>query len=378
VDDTPANLRLLTHMLTEHGYYARPVLDGLQALAAAQTTPPDLILLDIRMPGIDGYEVCQQLKADERTREIPVLFISALSETEDKVRAFAVGGVDYITKPFQPEEVLARVQTQLTVQNLRRDLERQIAEQDSLIADLQAYAHTVAHDLRSPISVALGMAQLLADEDVPMTEVERSEFVGLMNDGLRKTANIITELLLLAEVRQADVAMAPIEMAQVVAEAQGRVASLLRDAGAIITPPPTWPGALGHAPWIEEIWVNYLTNAVKYGGKPLVIELGASLDAGGGGVRFWVRDNGPGLTAEQQAALFAPFTRLERTRATGHGLGLSIVQRIAHKLNGGVGVESSGIPGEGSTFFFTLPAAQGQSSMPGRTPVDENGDGRVQ
>ena len=109
VDDTPANLRLLTHMLTEHGYYARPVLDGAQALATAQTAPPDLILLDIRMPGMDGYVVCQRLKADEGTREIPVLFISALSETEDKVQAFAAGGVDYITKPFQLEEVLARI-----------------------------------------------------------------------------------------------------------------------------------------------------------------------------------------------------------------------------------------------------------------------------
>ena len=357
VDDTPANLRLLTHMLTEHGYYARPVLDGAQALATAQTAPPDLILLDIRMPGMDGYVVCQRLKADEGTREIPVLFISALSETEDKVQAFAAGGVDYITKPFQLEEVLARVQTHLTIRNLRRDLERQIAEQNSLIADLQAYAHSVAHDLRSPISVALGTSELLADADTPMSETERSEFIGLMNDGLRKAANIITELLLLAEVRQADVEVAPVEMAQVVAEAQRRVAALLRDAGATITQPPVWPHALGHAPWIEEIWVNYLTNAVKYGGKPPVIEMGATAQ-GDGVVRFWVRDNGAGLTAENQATLFAPFIRLDRTRATGHGLGLSIVQRIARKLNGEVGVESSGIPGQGSTFFFTLPAVE--------------------
>jgi two-component system sensor histidine kinase/response regulator len=357
VDDTPANLRLLTHMLTEHGYYARPVLDGAQALATAQTAPPDLILLDIRMPGMDGYVVCQRLKADEGTREIPVLFISALSETEDKVQAFAAGGVDYITKPFQLEEVLARVQTHLTIRNLRRDLERQIAEQNSLIADLQAYAHSVAHDLRSPISVALGTSELLADADTPMSETERSEFIGLMNDGLRKAANIITELLLLAEVRQADVEVAPVEMAPVVAEAQRRVAALLRDAGATITQPPVWPHALGHAPWIEEIWVNYLTNAVKYGGKPPVIEIGATAQ-GDGVVRFWVRDNGAGLTAENQATLFAPFIRLERTRATGHGLGLSIVQRIARKLNGEVGVESSGIPGQGSTFFFTLPALE--------------------
>jgi signal transduction histidine kinase len=144
-------------------------------------------------------------------------------------------------------------------------------------------------------------------------------------------------------------------MERVVAEAQQRVAPLLRDASATITQPPVWPNVLGHAIWIEEIWVNYLTNAVKYGGKPPVIELGVRTQANGT-VYFWVRDNGAGLSTEQQATLFTPFTRLDRTRATGHGLGLSIVQRIARKLNGEVGVESSGIPGQGSTFFFTLPA----------------------
>jgi signal transduction histidine kinase len=362
VDDMPANLRLLSQMLTEHGYHPRPVLNGAQALAAAQIMPPDLILLDIRMPDMDGYEVCQRLKADERTRGIPVLFISALNETEDKVRAFSAGGMDYITKPFQLEEVLARVQTQLTMQNLRRNLERQIAERDGLIADLQAYAHTVAHDLRSPISGALGLTQLLADPDVSITEDERREDVGLVIDSLRSANKIVSELLLLAEVRQAEVKVAPVGMAQVVAEAQRRVANLLRDAGATLTQPATWPGALGYEPWIEEIWVNYLTNAVKYGGKPPRIELGANAEEDGC-LRFWVRDNGAGLTPEQQALLFAPFKRLDLTRATGHGLGLSIVQRIALKLNGRVGVESGGIPGQGSTFYFTLPAEMGTAAI---------------
>jgi signal transduction histidine kinase len=248
------------------------------------------------------------------------------------------------------------------MQNLRRNLERQIAERDGLIADLQAYAHTVAHDLRSPISGALGLTQLLADPDVSITEDERREDVGLVIDSLRSANKIVSELLLLAEVRQAEVKVAPVGMAQVVAEAQRRVANLLRDAGATLTQPATWPGALGYEPWIEEIWVNYLTNAVKYGGKPPRIELGANAEEDGC-LRFWVRDNGAGLTPEQQALLFAPFKRLDLTRATGHGLGLSIVQRIARKLNGRVGVESGGIPGQGSTFYFTLPAEMGTAAI---------------
>lgn len=123
VDDTRANLRLLVGILSENGYKVRPAPNGQRALAVAQKYLPDLILLDINMPGMDGYEVCEQLKADERTRCIPVIFISALSEVLDKVRGFAVGGVDYITKPFQVEEVLARVRTHLTLRNLQSELE---------------------------------------------------------------------------------------------------------------------------------------------------------------------------------------------------------------------------------------------------------------
>lgn len=124
VDDTHANLRLLTDMLTRYGYIVRPVPDGSMALLSAQKAPPDLILLDIMMPKISGYEICEQLKADDRTRDIPVLFISALNEVLDKVKAFSVGGVDYITKPFQPEEVVARVETHLTLRNLQKRLQK--------------------------------------------------------------------------------------------------------------------------------------------------------------------------------------------------------------------------------------------------------------
>lgn len=123
VDDTPANLRLLAGMLTEHHYKVRPVPNGTLALGAAQAAPPDLILLDINMPGMNGYEVCTALKSNPKTRDIPVIFISALDEVTDKVKAFDVGGVDYITKPFQFAEVMARIETHLTLRWLRQKLE---------------------------------------------------------------------------------------------------------------------------------------------------------------------------------------------------------------------------------------------------------------
>lgn len=123
VDDTPANLQLLSKMLSEQGYRVRPVPNGSMALSVVRVEPPDLVLLDIRMPDMDGYAVCEHLKADEKTRDIPIIFISALDATQDKVRAFRVGGVDYITKPFQVEEVLARVETHLALRNLQTQLQ---------------------------------------------------------------------------------------------------------------------------------------------------------------------------------------------------------------------------------------------------------------
>ncbi|MCP4686659.1 MAG: response regulator, partial [Desulfobacterales bacterium] len=122
VDDNPNNLRVLNALLAENGYMVRPSNSGLVALESARAIPPDLVLLDIKMPGMDGYEVCRRLKADERSRDIPVIFISALGETMNKVKAFSLGGVDYITKPFQAEEVLARLKTHLSLRNLQKQL----------------------------------------------------------------------------------------------------------------------------------------------------------------------------------------------------------------------------------------------------------------
>jgi DNA-binding response OmpR family regulator len=156
-DDSPPNLHFLAHMLQKQGYTVRLASDGLRALDAAQSTLPDLILLDAMMPGMDGYEVCKRLKADAQTRQIPVIFLSARGETSDKVRAFAVGGVDYITKPFQTEEVLVRVATHMALRELQRkfevansELERRVAERTAeLIALNAAYERFVPQEFLS-------------------------------------------------------------------------------------------------------------------------------------------------------------------------------------------------------------------------------------
>jgi two-component system sensor histidine kinase ChiS len=164
VDDTPHNLRLLSSILSARGYKVRPVIHSPMALTAARLSPPDLILLDINMPEMDGYEVCRQLKADQKTAAIPVLFISAMGEVLDKVKAFSVGGVDYITKPFQVEEVIVRVENHLVLHHLRQqlqeantalsqsnqELERRVAERTAELVDLnRAYECFVPHEFLS-------------------------------------------------------------------------------------------------------------------------------------------------------------------------------------------------------------------------------------
>jgi PAS domain S-box-containing protein len=240
---------------------------------------------------------------------------------------------------------------------LRDITERVLAEREreQLIVELDAFAHTVAHDLKNPASVTAGYAEFLESQLDILSSERISLFAGMIVKNSLRINRIIDALLLLASVRTADnVDVQPLAMAGIVRETQDRLANVLKESNAEVALPEHWPAALGYGPWVEEIWVNYLSNAVKYGGDPPRIELGAVLTAGGA-ARFWVKDNGRGLTAEECAQLFTPFTRLRHVEVEGQGLGLSIVQRIAEKLGGAVGVESA--PGHGSTFWFELPAA---------------------
>jgi len=347
VDDTPANLRLLADILAQAGYLVRPARSGAMALTSAQSNPPDLILLDIMMPDLDGFEVCRRLKANQLTQNIPVIFISALNDVEEKVQSFALGGVDYIAKPFHGDEVLARVKTHLTIRRLQEDLLAQISE-------LDAFAHTVAHDLKNPMALIIGFTELLLNQNADLSSDEQILYLEKVQKAGRKAANIIDELLMLASVRQQDVRLEPVDMGKAVMLAQDRLVYMISEYEAEIQLPETWPVALGHTPWVEEVWANYLSNALKYGGRPSRIELGAE-PAANNTIRFWIRDNGPGIPAEKQATLFTEFVRLSEIKVEGHGLGLSIVQRIVNKLGGQVGVRSE--EGMGSEFYFTLPAA---------------------
>jgi signal transduction histidine kinase len=255
-------------------------------------------------------------------------------------------------------DITERVRVDETLRQYATDLEASNEE-------LDAFAHTVAHDLKNPLAIIVGNAEVLENDHALLSSEELQKHLRVIAQSGRKTSNIIDELLLLATARKMEVKARALDMANIVAEALQRLTYMIAEYQAEILLPDAWPMALGYGPWIEEVWVNYLSNAIKYGGQPPRVVLGSDTVANTqprpsslphpSMVRFWVRDNGDGLTPEDQVQLFTPFTQLHRVRAQGHGLGLSIVQRIVEQLDGQVGAESR--VGEGSLFSFTLPAA---------------------
>jgi len=232
-------------------------------------------------------------------------------------------------------------------------LHDQITTLEARNRELEEYAHMVAHDLKEPLTVLIMTADLI--NDIPdLNGEELREYLLQTRSTAYEMRNIVKSLLLFAEVSKAEAPRGAVHMAQVVANVQARLSYMIREQQAHVIIPEVWPDAIGYGPWIEEVWANYLSNALKYGGRPPRVELGAT-PRSDGTLRFWTRDNGPGIPPEDHTCLFTRGNPLNSLSNPGQGLGLPIVNNIVEKLGGQVGVESE--VGKGSLFFFTLPAA---------------------
>lgn len=235
-------------------------------------------------------------------------------------------------------------------------LQREVDQREQMIADLDSYAASVAHDLRNPIGVIVAYSDLLVDDLEDQVEGTLFTFLKNIQATAYKMDEIVSALLNLAKARKDEILPHVIDMNTIVQQVQSRVNDTVIAHQAILDLPSDLPAALGDAVWLEEVWVNYITNAIKYGGKPPQIIIGAK-SMENGFTQYWVKDNGDGLNDEELAKLFRKFERLNQHKIDGHGLGLTIVKTIIEKLGGQVGVTSSGIPGEGTTFSFTLRSA---------------------
>lgn len=550
IDDDIDIINLMVSILASSDYQVLFASDAGKGLLIARQERPDIVLLDIMMPEMDGFDVVAELKAHPDTEHIPVIFTSPLSGLESKVKAFDMGGVDYIAMPFHPAEAIARIKTHISLQKAQNELyqkngelskeietrkqaeaqlERRVqdllflntvtenvtratelekvldvvaasltelfsadstsisiydfeAQQRKVVSiyapyneqvrdfigyvaplsrdrinsdliktgetfaistphederfdegfkalmidrgitavlvtplfsraevigsihistsedgrcfsdreitlaqtvagqvagilevlrlleqeqeqrelverrnqELDAFAHSVAHDLKSPIALAASVAEhinlYVGDNGVE----DLGEMAALLERTCFKSANIVDELLLLSGVRKQDVQVAEIDMKAVIEESLLRLEHVMKEYDDVrVLVANDWPTAVGYAPWIEEVWVNYISNALKYGGRPPRVRVGSTVQTNGE-IRFWVRDNGGGVPEASRDHLFTEFSRLGQVqKIEGHGLGLSIVRRIMDKLNGRVGYRQ--LSKGGSEFYFVLP-----------------------
>ena len=537
IEDSALIVKTLTRILSRQGYGVESCSEGesgwnrLVAGAERQVPMPDLVLLDLNMPRVDGLTLLRRLRADERFALLPVVILTAETDAGTRLSALKMGANDYLLKPIQSVELLARVETiigwklaervqqrrmerlvdagrillstldldnvlqrvmeiarveldvedasvwlqrpdgsldcraafgsaarRLVGMRIKRgqgiagwsiqhrqsvlisdaqtdprfyremdvkldfytrdivtvpllvrgvgvgvlqainkkkesfttadlawlevlaplaaaaitsarlieelqlrttELEQRTTELQAHNKELDAFSHTVAHDLKSPVTSIVGYSSMLEETWNELPEESLRICLGAITEGGHRISRIVDGLLLLAGVRKKAVETSPLDTAKIVVEAINRMSYTLDDLDVEIIVPESWPAAMGYGPWVEEVWVNYISNAIKYGGQPPRVELGADVELVDDlpYARFWVRDNGIGIDAEAQLQLFVPFTQLDQIEAEGYGLGLSIVQRIVDKLGGQVGLTSE--VGQGSVFHFSLPGMEG-------------------
>ena len=369
VDDEANNLRVLHGLLSQHGYDVRAARDGESALEAANAVHPDIILLDIKMPEMDGYEVCAKLKQNEETREIPVIFISALNQVNDIVRAFEIGGVDYITKPFQFAEVLARVKNHLTILHQHQQILEQKMQIEAMrkrdqqrfqqISQMrEQFVESATFDLKNPLTIIRGSADIMSR----FNEVRAHPYLRECVEHVMESANSMTELVtvmldFLRMQSSLDLNLQPVNFTQFVEKHVQKYTSLANSRAIEI-----FFSASGESAYtvmdeklMSRVIDNLLSNAINYSHDKTKIRI--SLKEDEKTFSLDIQDEGFGIRDEDMEKLFTPFFRAKKRDGEriieGTGLGLAIVKEILEQHRGRIEVESEF--GKGSKFRVCLP-----------------------
>jgi two-component system sensor histidine kinase/response regulator len=351
VDDITKNLQVVGTMLRNAGYEVMPTTSGAQALERVRVQPPDLILLDLMMPEMDGIEVCQRLKADALTRQIPVIFLTASNEMEHLVKGFEVGAVDYVTKPFNPPELLARVRTHIELKQARERLREMNDEKNEFMG-------IAAHDLRSPLNAVKGYSEMVLED--PALGRENAELIQKIHKASARMGEMVQNLLDANRIERGEMKLnlAPTALGPVLNSVIGTQRShATAKQQTIHFESETTPVVVQADPSVMvQVLENLVSNAVKYSppGREIFVHLKRLLN----GVRVEVQDQGPGLSAEDRKKLFGKFARLSAKPTGGEhstGLGLSIVKKMVEAMNGRVWCESE--LGQGAVFIVEFPTA---------------------
>lgn len=362
-DDDRLNIRILGGILRSEGFVLGEAATGEQALEVYTAFQPDLVLLDVTMPGIDGFETCRRLRAAYGAQCAPVVFITARSESDDVVEGLEAGAVDYLPKPFKPKEVLARIRTHL--------YNRILSEQQTLLVDQLSKANQAknrflgmaAHDLRNPLASIRGITEFLREGALGPLNADQLELIETIHGASTSMLDMVNELLDVATIESGELKLNRVDhnLVDLVTKV---VAMINREAGKkgthIVFAPPPAPVMLPIDPSkMKQVIENLLTNGVKYSPPGSTITVAVSRDESGRTCSVAVRDQGPGIPENERDKLFKDFSRLSIQPTGGEkstGLGLAICRKIVEAHRGTIVAEN--LPQGGCEFRVSLPAIQ--------------------
>ena len=374
VDDQPANLEVLSHTLLDAGFNVAVAIDGESALQQVEYKQPELILLDVLMPGIDGFETCRRLKENPLTNQIPVIFMTVTHETVDKVKGFSLGAVDYITKPFEQKEILARVRTHLQLHSLKKRLSKQNEHLQQELRlrkrveqrlqqlnqelsrsnqELEQFAYVTSHDLQQPLRTIENFTQLLAQSysDQLDGDEEAEQIISFVLNGVSRMKALINDLLTYSRITTQRKELQSADCEVILEIVTSNLELLIRETDTTITS-GSLPTVKANQQQLVQLFQNLIDNAIKYRRQqPPAIKIGAK--AKNGEWLFWVKDNGIGISSEHNERIFLIFQRLHTSKEyPGTGIGLAICQKIVQLHHGKIWLDSE--LGQGTTFYFTI------------------------
>jgi len=357
VDDSPENLHALKIILEEHYYHVRAAINGDLALESMRVEPPDLVLLDIMMPNKNGFQVCEEMKSLDITKDIPVLFISALDDLADKIKSFAVGGVDYIPKPFYAYEVIARVNTHISLYKTRNELlkvNQQLVDHsrnlERLNKELSEFSYSVSHDLRSPLRSIAGFGHILLEDHASKLDDEAKNHLNTIIRNTARMERLIDDLLQLAKISQYELTRTEVNISETFNQSLKEL--LDADRGKHVDVFVAGNAICSCSPTLVKIAItNLLSNAWKYTEYVTNPKIEFGLTDIDGKETYYIRDNGIGFDMKYVDKIFLPFHRLHRdNRYDGSGIGLATVRKIIEVHHGAIWAESE--LNKGSTFYF--------------------------
>lgn len=363
IDDTVINLRLLAEMLKDQGFLVRPVTNGKDGIKAAQHRKPDLILLDIHMPKMDGYEVCQRLKDIENLKDVPIIFISALQETDNIIKGFEAGGVDYIPKPFKFAEVLSRVKTHLQNYLLQRKYREARLKAELANTAKSRFLASMSHELRTPLNGIIGSADLLSSNLYGPLNKKQNEYMKQITECATLLQSLIQDLLDLAslETNRLQIKRSHFQIEAFLNETLKIINPVYEEKQLElkIIPEKQERGCFyGDKRRLKQVLLNLLTNAAKYSpkGSKITIEI---LITAKNMLEISVIDHGIGISTNEQARIFEEFYQVKQEtnrKPVGTGIGLSISKKIIELHHGSIEVSSESK--KGSIFKLKLPCFQ--------------------